>query len=118
MHTHMNGDAGVRRAKADRAATGRRQSSLVTGNVRVAGRRTSVRLEPKMWAALEEVRIREHTTLPALVTRIERAKLATSLTAGIRIYLLLYFMSAATEEGHRAAGHGTAEPGPLGILPT
>jgi predicted DNA-binding ribbon-helix-helix protein len=118
VQTHMNGDVGVRRGKADRAGAGRRQSSLVTGNVRVAGRRTSVRLEPKMWAALEEIRIRERTTLPALVTQIERAKLATSLTAGIRIYLLLYFMSAATEEGHRAAGHGTLEPHPSGILPT
>lgn len=71
-----------------------------------------------MWMALDEICSRERTTLPALVTRIERARLATSLTAGIRIYLLLYFMSAATEEGHRAAGHGTAQVRPAGILPT
>ena len=84
----------------------RRKSSLVTGNVRVAGRRTSVRLEPAMWSALYEVRSRQGTTLPALVTEIERSGLASSLTAAIRVFLLLYFRSAATEDGHLAAGHG------------
>lgn len=92
--------------EARQARPGRRKSSLVTGNVRVAGRRTSVRLEPEMWTALNEIRDREGTTMPALVTQIQRGSLASTLTAAIRVYLLLYFRSAATEEGHLVAGHG------------
>ncbi len=96
-------------SKSAGGLTGRERSSLVTGNVRVAGRRTSVRLEPEMWSALNELRTREGTSLPALITRIERSGLASTLTAAIRVYLLLYFRNAATEEGHRAAGHGVLQ---------
>lgn len=99
-------------SKPARELTGRQRSSLVTGNVRVAGRRTSVRLEPEMWSALNEVCAREGMSLSALVTRIERGGHASTLTAAIRVHLLLYFMSAATEEGHRAAGHGVLQRQP------
>lgn len=30
----------------------------------------------------------------------------TSLTAAIRVFLMLYYRAAATDEGHRRAGHG------------
>ena len=30
----------------------------------------------------------------------------TSLTAAIRVFLMLYFRAATTEEGHMRAGHG------------
>jgi hypothetical protein len=33
----------------------------------------------------------------------------TSLTAAIRVFLMLYFRAAATEEGHARAGHGSFE---------
>jgi hypothetical protein len=33
----------------------------------------------------------------------------TSLTAAIRVFLMLYFRSAATEDGHMEAGHGCFE---------
>jgi predicted DNA-binding ribbon-helix-helix protein len=41
----------------------------------------------------------------ALVTEIERGRAQSSLTAAIRVFLLDYFRAAATEEGHRRAGH-------------
>ena len=33
----------------------------------------------------------------------------TSLTAAIRVFLMLYFRAAATENGHMKAGHGDFE---------
>ena len=81
------------------------QSTLRSGNVTVAGRRTSIRLEPAMWQALGEISAREGKTMHELVTQIERGRAQSSLTAAIRVFLLDYFRAAATEEGHRRAGH-------------
>jgi predicted DNA-binding ribbon-helix-helix protein len=81
------------------------ESTLRSGNVTVAGRRTSIRLEPAMWQALREISAREGKTMHALVTEIEHRRAQSSLTAAIRVYLLDYFRAAATEEGHRRAGH-------------
>ena len=83
-------------------------STLLSGNVTVAGRRTSIRLEPAMWQALREISAREGKTMHALVTEIERSRAQSSLTAAIRVFLLDYFRAAATEEGHRRAGHRLA----------
>lgn len=81
------------------------ESTLRSGNVTVAGRRTSIRLEPAMWQALREISVREGKTMHALVTEIEQSRAQSSLTAAIRVFLLDYFRAAATEEGHRRAGH-------------
>ena len=81
------------------------ESTLRSGNVTVAGRRTSIRLEPSMWQALREISTREGKTMHAVVTEIDRGRAQSSLTAAIRVYLLDYFRAAATEEGHRRAGH-------------
>jgi len=81
-------------------------STLINRNVTVAGRRTSMRLEPAMWDALQQICHREGKTLNQLVTEIDRQRVESSLTAAIRVYLLQYFCAAATDEGHRLAGHG------------
>ena len=81
------------------------KSTLRSGNITVAGRRTSIRLEPAMWQALREISAREGKTMHVLVTDIERGRAQSSLTAAIRVFLLDYFRAAATEEGHRRAGH-------------
>jgi predicted DNA-binding ribbon-helix-helix protein len=81
-------------------------STLVNRNVTVAGHRTSVRLEPSMWHALQEVCAREHVSVHAAVSVIAAGRAESSLTSAIRAYLLCYFQSAATEDGHRDAGHG------------
>lgn len=84
----------------------KRPSTLVNRNVTVAGHRTSIRLEPVMWEALHQVCRRERKTLNQLVTEIDRNRAESSLTAAIRVFLLRYFSAAATDEGHRLAGHG------------
>jgi predicted DNA-binding ribbon-helix-helix protein len=81
--------------------------AMIARNVTVAGRRTSVRLEPEMWDSLYEITLRQGLTLHQLCTEIARQRGLSSLTAAIRAYALAYFRAAATERGHRAAGHGS-----------
>ncbi len=88
------------------AETAKSTSTLLNRNVTVAGHRTSIRLEPTMWEALRQICEREHKALNELVTEIDRQRVESSLTAAIRVYLLRYFSAAATDEGHRLAGHG------------
>jgi predicted DNA-binding ribbon-helix-helix protein len=75
-------------------------------NIKLAGRRTSLRLEPEFWDALDEIVARERSTLSALCERIKGRRAAANLTAAVRLYVLRYFRSAATEAGHRGASHG------------
>jgi predicted DNA-binding ribbon-helix-helix protein len=78
-------------------------SSLVIRNVVVAGHRTSVRLEPVMWDALNEIARRERTTVHDLATRIDRNRTASTLTAAIRVFIVDYYRTAAVRAGHPAA---------------
>jgi len=87
-----------------RAAPG--ASTLVNRNVTIGGRRTSLRLEPAMWDALEEICRREEMSQHELCARIDERRRASSLTAAIRVFIVNYFRAAATEEGHASTGHG------------
>ena len=84
----------------------RQHSSLVPRNVVVDGRRTSIRLERAMWDAFNEILARENISAAELVTAVQRSRRASTLTAAIRVYVMHYFRTAATESGHRSAGHG------------
>jgi predicted DNA-binding ribbon-helix-helix protein len=81
-------------------------SGLVSRNVTVNGRRTSLRLEPEMWDALEEMAKRENIRISDLIGRIDRQHQGRGLTARVRVAILGYFRAAATENGHMNAGHG------------
>lgn len=83
------------------------KSTLVSRNITVLGRRTSVRLEPEMWNALREIAKREQCRIHDICSLVQMRKTPnTSLTAGIRVFLMLYYRAAATEEGHVKAAHG------------
>lgn len=83
-------------------------STLVSRNITVNGHRTSVRLEPEMWRALKEISVRENCSIHELCSLISfRKKPRTSLTAAIRVFLMLYFRASSTEDGHGKAGHGS-----------
>jgi predicted DNA-binding ribbon-helix-helix protein len=85
-----------------------KKSTLISRNITVLGRRTSVRLEPERWAALRDIAIREQCKVHDLCSLIEmRKNKDTSLTAAIRVFLMLYYRAAATDDGHRKAGHGS-----------
>lgn len=82
-------------------------STLVSRNITVLGRRTSVRLEPEMWSSLREISKRESCKIHDICSLIQlRKNPRTSLTAAIRVFLMLYYRAASTEEGHVKAGHG------------
>src|SRR5262245_6447590 len=89
-----------------RQAGSQAPSTLVSRNVTVGGRRTSLRLEPPMWDALAEIARRESMTVHQLCTQVEIRRRESSLTAAIRVFALSYFRAAATEDGHERAGHG------------
>jgi predicted DNA-binding ribbon-helix-helix protein len=76
-------------------------SSLVIHNVVVAGHRTSVRLEPVMWEALQDIARRHGTNINQLVTEIDRRRNSSSLTAAIRVYIVDFYRAAASTQSQR-----------------
>ena len=78
-------------------------SRLSVRTVCVASGRTTMRLEPELWDALDEICRRERLTMSELVQRV---KVRGNRTSSVRTYALTYFRAAATEAGHQAAGHG------------
>lgn len=97
-------------AMAEDATEAMGRSTLVSRNITVVGRRTSVRLEPEMWSALREIAKREGCKIHDICSLIHlRKNPDTSLTAAIRVFLMLYYRAAATDDGHRRAGHGSFE---------
>lgn len=86
------------------------KTTLVSKNITVLGHRTSIRLEPEMWASLRDISLREKCTIHDLCALVSiRKNKKTSLTAAIRVFIMLYFRSAATDDGHSKAGHGSFE---------
>lgn len=83
-----------------------RPSRLINRNVIAERGRTSMRLEPELWNGLHEICQREHIGIGELVRRIEQGGHAGGRTSAVRVYVVMYFRAAATEEGHRLAGHG------------
>jgi len=83
------------------------KSSLISRNITIFERRTSVRLEPEMWKSLHDISQRKGCTIHDICTLISiRKSENTSLTAAIRVFVMLYYKAATTEEGHKACGHG------------
>ncbi len=95
-----------RRGEAPARSAGGGAGTLVNSNVTIGGRRTSIRLEPAMWGALEEICQRENLNRNELCWKIDKFRRASSLTAAVRVFIVNYFRSAATEEGHANIGHG------------
>ncbi|MCD8571506.1 MAG: ribbon-helix-helix domain-containing protein [Alphaproteobacteria bacterium] len=86
------------------------KSTLVSRNITVFGKRTSIRLEPEMWAALRDMAGRERCSIHDLCSLVSmRKQPETSLTAAIRVFIMLYYKAASTEDGHVRAGHGDFE---------
>jgi len=88
-------------------------SVLVNRNLKVNGRRTSMSFEPFVWECLAEMGRRE--SLSALISLIEARHIAlfgkcSNLASVVRICVVAYFRAAATDAGHRDAGHGLGEP--------
>ncbi|MGB0843400.1 MAG: ribbon-helix-helix domain-containing protein [Alphaproteobacteria bacterium] len=83
-----------------------RPAALVSRNIVISGKRTSIRLEPSMWDALEEICVREQCNIHQICTLVSSRLSCSSFTAAVRVFVLSYYRSATTELGHAAAGHG------------
>ena len=81
------------------------RSVLVLHHIRVRGRRTSIRLEPQIWMILAEICRRERCTTEDFCGYVASLKHG-SLASSLRVFMLDYFRAAATDDGHRNAGHG------------
>ena len=83
-----------------------RKSSLISRNVTINGRRTSLRMEKTIWDALAEICHREAVIIHDLCTLVDNHRHITNRTSAIRAFIVAYYRAAATEDGHRKAGHG------------
>ena len=66
-------------------------SSLETYNIRIGGRRTTVRLEAELMDALKAVAQDECTTISEVCERAARLRSGGSLTSALRLYVLRHY---------------------------
>ncbi len=65
-------------------------------NIVVNGHRTSMRLEPAFWQALEEICEREKRTVNQICNEVSRTRGHASLTAAMRVFVITYFRREAS----------------------
>lgn len=81
------------------------ESSLIVKSIRIHERRTSVRLEPEMWNALDEVAAMEGLTIHGVCARVDDSRTPKgTFSSALRVYLLCYYRNAARcgEKARRA----------------
>jgi predicted DNA-binding ribbon-helix-helix protein len=66
-------------------------SSLHIRNIIIAGRRTTVRLEPVMWEALQDIAADQGRSVHDLVTEIAHTRTVPNLTSAIRVFVVDYY---------------------------
>ena len=74
-------------------------SRLINRNVIAQSGRTSMRLEPELWDALQEICLLETISLSDLVQRIEREGHPGGRTSAIRVHVVTYFRKIARSGG-------------------
>ncbi len=70
-------------------------STLTCQTVSIGTRRTSLRLEPEMWEALQIVMGQTGRTMPQLMLEIDLYRQQSSLTSAVRVVILKFFRAAA-----------------------
>lgn len=76
------------------------QRFLQSKNIRIHERRTSVRLEPEMWSALNEIAKLEGCTVHDLCGAVHDLKdPGASFTASLRVFMMEYYRSASRVTG-------------------
>jgi predicted DNA-binding ribbon-helix-helix protein len=79
---------------------------LINRNINAGRGRTSMRLEPELWEALEDICHRERITIRDLVRRIESTEHVSGRTSAVRVYIVDYFRAASTvSTRNRPAAH-------------
>ena len=91
----------MRSPSSSEAAT---MSSLVCRNVRIGGRRTSIKLEASMWLALEDICERTERGLNDICTEVAGRERMGTFTSAMRVHILDFYRRA--ERGQRTAKLG------------
>lgn len=86
--------AAKRRPPTNPEDTAPESMRAVCRNLVVAGKRTSVRMEPLLWDCLMEISSREVHSLNDIATMIDARRGDSALTAALRIFILSYFRTA------------------------
>ncbi len=95
------------KSRATSANASRRDEGLIARNVTVFGRRTSLRLEPELWKALEEICGMERLSIHDICGLVDKRRNGLSRTSAVRVFALTYF---------RAAARGAGRPASAGVL--
>ncbi|MBX2855453.1 MAG: ribbon-helix-helix domain-containing protein [Rhodobacteraceae bacterium] len=71
-------------------------TSLITRNVRIGPKRTSVRLEPELWRALEDIAQRENCDINEICKRVSDNRTEKGgFTSALRVHIVNYWSHAA-----------------------
>ena len=82
------------------------RTKLISKNVTINGRRTSLRLEKASWEAIDDICKCEGLTLHELCSLIESRRQGASRTSAVCAFIVTYFRTVAAEYG--ALQRGTA----------
>jgi len=80
------------------------KSRLISRNIIINGRRTSMRLEEASWEAIDEICSHEGVSLNVLCSAIDQRRNSSSRTAAVRAFIVTYFRDVARENGGFPAG--------------
>ncbi|HIF08959.1 MAG TPA: hypothetical protein EYQ81_03350 [Sneathiellales bacterium] len=81
-------------------ATGRADlREVLSRNVRISGRRTSVRLEAPMWDALDDICDRERKSVNEISTLAAQTQRDGGFTSALRVFILNYYRASEANFG-------------------
>jgi predicted DNA-binding ribbon-helix-helix protein len=76
----------------DRGVTKEKSCDFVSRNLRLSGRRTSIRLERALWRTFDDIALREGLTVRALCVAVDKQRdPEVSLTAAVRLFTVSYY---------------------------
>jgi predicted DNA-binding ribbon-helix-helix protein len=84
------------------------KAKLISRNVTINGRRTSLRLERASWEALDDICKCEKLTTHELCTLIDDSRHGSSRTSAVRAFIVTYFRTLARERGALPGGTASA----------
>ncbi len=80
------------------------KAKLVSKNVTINGRRTSLRLERASWEALDDICKCEKLTLHELCSLVDNTPHGSSRTSAVRAFIVSYFRTLAMDRGALKGG--------------
>ena len=75
------------------------KAKLISKNVTINGRRTSLRLEKTSWEAMVDICQCEGMTIHELCSLIDNRREGSSRTSAVRAFIVSYYRAAAAEYG-------------------